>query len=85
MAGSDSDDGFSTFGETIVFLACPVNSNFESGKLLIKEIQVPSKEEFPDPVPGESSAPGLMTRSGLAGQSGAAQYMEHSGPFVEFI
>ena len=85
FVGSDSDDGFSTFGETMVYLACPINSNFESGKLLIKEIQVPSKEEFPDPVPGESSAPGLMTRSGLAGQSGAAQHMEHSGPFVEFI
>ena len=83
--GVEPDGGDSNFGETMVYLACPINSNFESGKLLIKEIQVPSKEEFPDPVPGESGAPGLMTRSGLAGQSGAAQYMEHSGPFVEFI
>ena len=83
--GSEPEYGYSSFGETLVYLACPINSNFESGKLLIKEIQVPSKEEFPDPVPGESGAPGLMTRSGLAGQSGAAQYMEHSGPFVEFI
>lgn len=83
--GSEPDDGYSSFGETLVYLACPINSNFESGKLMIKEIQVPSKEEFPDPVPGESGAPGLMTRSGLAGQSGAAQHMEHSGPFVDFI
>ena len=85
FVGAEPDNSYSVFGETIIFLACPINSNFESGRLLIKEIQVPSKEEFPDPVPGESGAPGLMTRSGLAGQSGAAQYMEHSGPFVEFI
>lgn len=83
--GSEPEYGYSSFGETLVYLACPINSNFESGKLLVKEIPVPSKEEFPDPVPGESSAPGLMTRSGLAGQSGAAQHMEHSGPFVDFI
>lgn len=73
------------FGGIIYLIACPVNFNNESGNLLKVKIQVPSKEEFPDPVPGESSAPGLMTRSGLAGQSGAAQHMEHSGPFVEFI
>ena len=85
FVGAEPDNSYSVFGETIIFLACPINFNFESGKLIIKEIQVPSKEEFPDPVPGEISAPGLMTRSGLAGQSGAAQYMEHSGPFVEFI
>ena len=46
--GSEPDDGYSSFGETLVYLACPINSNFESGKLLVKEIPVPSKEEFPD-------------------------------------
>ena len=30
--GSEPDDGYSSFGETLVYLACPINSNFESGK-----------------------------------------------------
>lgn len=83
-SGEESSE-FDAFGEIMYLIACPVNFNNESGNLLKVKIPVPSKEEFPDPVPGESSAPGLMTRSGLAGQSGAAQHMEHSGPFVEFI
>ena len=83
--GSEPDDGYSSFGETMVYLACPINSNFESGKLLIKEIQVPSKEEFPDPVPGESSAPGLIFRSGLAGQSRVVLQAGTVSRFVDFI
>ena len=83
--GSEPDDGYSSFGETLVYLACPINSNFESGKLLVKEIPVPSKEEFPDPVPGESSAPGLIFRSGLAGQSRVVLQAGTVSRFVDFI
>lgn len=83
--GSEPDDGYSSFGETLVYLACPINSNFESGKLLVNEIPVPSKEELPDPVPGESSAPGLIFRSGLAGQSRVVLQAGTVSRFVDFI
>ena len=73
------------FGGIIYLIACPVNFNNESGNLLKVKIQVPSKEEFPDPVPGESSAPGLIFRSGLAGQSRVVLQAGTVSRFVDFI
>ena len=73
------------FGGIIYLIACPVNFNNESGNLLKVKIQVPSKEEFPDPVPGESSAPGLMPRPDLAGQSRVVLQAGTVSRFVDFI
>lgn len=42
------------FGEKHYLIACPANSNFEVGTLIIKEFIFPEKEEFPEPVPEEN-------------------------------
>ena len=48
VGDSASEDNY---GETFVLVACPINWNWEPGKLQIVSFDVPQKEEFPEPVP----------------------------------